>query len=93
MSAPSIEPFELEVCVDCYLYAGMATEPGTSTTAQDDACTRIQRDNGDARITLYAGSLEGDEGEGPEPHFSWSPCEFCLSTLGGDRYPITVVGY
>ena len=31
--------------------------------------------------------VDGDEvGEGPEPGFSWSPCEICGSSLGGDRH-------
>lgn len=32
-----------------------------------------------------------DEGDGPEPFFSWSPCGACGSRLGGDRYGCTVV--
>ena len=28
----------------------------------------------------------GDDNEIKEPHFSWSPCDGCGSSLGGDRY-------
>ena len=32
--------------------------------------------------------MEGDAYEcAGEPSFSWSPCEVCDSTLGGDRHP------
>ena len=30
---------------------------------------------------------DADNYDGPEPYFSWSACEGCGSTLGGDRYP------
>lgn len=31
--------------------------------------------------------IEEWDDDGPEPFFSWSACETCGSTLGGDRHP------
>lgn len=34
---------------------------------------------------------EGDEEHRCEPNFSWSQCDSCGSTLGGDREPATMI--
>lgn len=88
------EVMELSACSDCYQYAAGTLEGGAS--AQIAAHKRIARDNGlddgpglAQRVQISTG--DGDGLYGIEPHFSWSPCEFCLSRLGGDRYPVVVI--
>lgn len=39
---------------------------------------------------IGADALVGSSEDG-DPHFSWSPCEGCGCTLGGDRYTVPVV--
>lgn len=33
----------------------------------------------------------GEHGDTLDPHFSWSPCDCCGDTLGGDRYECEAV--
>ena len=80
------EMIELDVCVDCLMLAAGydAHELGHEIPqAVLDAPARIARDNSVERVTVVP-----EDGEG---HFSWSPCELCLSTLGGDRFRVTVI--
>ena len=81
------ETVELDVCVDCLMLAAGydAQDLGHELPqAVLDAPARVARDNNVERVTIVPG--EGDAG-----HFSWSPCELCLSTLGGDRHAVTVI--
>lgn len=81
-------PPALEVCVDCYCYAA-----GMGESLDDDTLARI--------ATAYAerGALEpecpsrygrcrivdGDRLHCDGAGFSWQPCDYCGSALGGDR--------
>lgn len=72
----------IEVCVDClHLLANGECPDDTDTELHALKMAAVW---GDAEITL--GALdEDDDGDGPEPFFSWSPCDGCHSQLGGDR--------
>jgi len=77
--------FEGQACVDCTLI--IANDDGSGIT--DPA----QHRQNIAHVGL--GKLGGvvmacdDDCEG---YFSWSPCDYCGSTLGGERHPIAVLG-
>ena len=43
-----------------------------------------------APLNRLDGYLIGWDSE-VEAHFSWSPCDGCGDTLGGDRYAVTIV--
>lgn len=72
VTTPRIEPTELSVCADCvYVLAN-----GAENEEQEAAADAIA-----GRYT--AGELVPG---GDDLGFSWSQCEGCLSTLGGDRF-------
>ncbi len=99
MSAPNvIDSVKLWACVDCYQFAAGVLE--TDATAQIEALQRMRRDNAPHTVALIAGGDHEDwcqlddgseECSCDDGGFSWSPCEVCLSTLGGDRYAVTML--
>lgn len=95
-----METIELAACVDCYMFLhGIPAEDRGEDYPEETlkAIERIAADNGGARID--AGGVACDY---PDDHvdgdcdcgeygFSWSRCEVCLSSLGGDRYGVTLI--
>lgn len=90
----------LRVCQDCYLAHHGILEDGDPDHVPDREPLGEVPDG----VTLTAGLLReahdpwcddpdtcSIEGEGCEHHtFSWSPCDGCGSTLGGDRHALTM---
>lgn len=73
-------PFRLAICVDCVaLLANGEVTDGEGNDIADELEQHIRDMWGDTEITLG-----WDENDG-EPWFSWSACDCCGSTLGGNR--------
>lgn len=87
----------IDVCVDCYYAAN-----GIETTNEPD---REPLGLLDDSVEVTPGCLDCERCEhpdcGPAPvcdcgwndrghGFSWSACQGCGSTLGGDRYPLVI---
>lgn len=79
-----IESTTIWVCVDCYLaHHGLLDE---SATPDREPLKLIS--DGDR---LYSGIAFGEGSEQCEQiTFTWSACEGCGSTLGGERYAMTL---
>jgi hypothetical protein len=79
------ERIEMEVCVDCL----MVDANGESEGIEPEALARIEKAYTDATADgwYYANNCD----ENCEGWFSWSPCGFCGSTLGGDRHPAVLL--
>lgn len=89
-------PRGLEICIDCVslLANGEVFDSEGNNIATEHAAA-IEREWPDTEITLgrmhteeclrFSDCCEHTDGPEPEPWFSWSPCEACGSTLGGDR--------
>lgn len=69
----------VSVCIDCALLA--ANDEPPLDRADTEPAPLALLDAGD---TLVVGSAD------EEPHFSWSPCQACGSTLGGDRFDAVI---
>lgn len=77
-----------DICPDClYTDANGWNEEHTGRPLPDPA-----------PLSLLAGYLIGpdcddleDMDKALEPSFSWSPCQGCGCTLGGDRYTVRIV--
>lgn len=79
---------EIAVCTDCLMLLANAEAfdaEGNEITEQVGA--NIQDLWGNTEITL--GSVDDTEDTADEGYFSWSSCDGCGSTLGGDRYTAT----
>ena len=86
-----MEIFTLDACVNCLMYAAGYSEHELGAprpAAVAEGFDRISRDNSPELVIINPGGFEEDESES---HFSWSPCDICLSSLGGDRHPVTVI--
>lgn len=83
---PTEYGYDVSVCVDCTYVLANGELPGDSeTTLAEHVAAMNEREPDATDITLNA--PEGDE----EPFFfSWSSCDGCGSTLGGDRHPAVV---
>lgn len=77
---------ELSVCVDCLAIAANG-ELGQGDTKADEAHAEAMSSQlmGDAPWLVPACP------EDCEGWFSWSRCDGCGSTLGGDRHPAAIV--
>lgn len=76
---------ELKVCVDCaQIIANGEIDDGTDR-GQIVADLQVQIWGADAFGLVLSGDLD------EEPHFSWSSCDGCGSTLGGDRFDAAVL--
>jgi hypothetical protein len=80
MNATKTRPFRIEICIDCVaLLANGEVVDEEGNDIVDELQDHIGELWGDTEITL--GWDEND----PEPWFSWSSCDCCGSTLGGNR--------
>ena len=77
---------DLAVCGDCLSLLANGTVSDDLDGAADEAhAARMDAQWPDVEITL--GSVEPTDNDGLG--FSWSACQGCGSTLGGDRYAAT----
>lgn len=81
--AETTEHYDIEVCVDC-----------ANLIANGDT-TGIDSPEREAEVIAQAGIPDGYHvalncPEDCEGGFSWSRCDACLSTLGGDRHPAAI---
>lgn len=85
-TGPDGKPFtltQIEICRDCVLVHANG-EDG----CDDTDCRHGIPDSGwpvDTELTLGRLDADANAMEDTEPWFSWSPCEWCGSPLGGDR--------
>jgi hypothetical protein len=102
-----VDDVVLWACVDCLQYAAGIPEKDRGEPyppAVLEAVERMRRDNYPACVELIPGSGDHHDGcaqgqdydadcdcEYDNGGFSWSPCEMCLSSLGGDRHAITLL--
>lgn len=85
MPTPERTRVELQVCVDC-----LAIDANGADSIDDgEAVARFERAMETATRSgyVYANACP-EECEGS---FSWRPCDFCGSTLGGDRHPAVLI--
>lgn len=76
---------ELAICVACLEYTTKG-EVGDGGRTTEEVAAAIGQEWGD-----HAGGLTAACGENCDGWFSWSPCEGCGSTLGGERHPAVVL--
>jgi hypothetical protein len=76
----TVDADNLEFCVDCV----QAIANGEGTDAHTEAMVAIWGAGPNGVIGLV---LDLPIDEDFAPWFSWSRCDGCGSTLGGDRYP------
>jgi hypothetical protein len=76
---------ELEVCVDCLAQDAN----GESEGADDGFLERFTRAMESARADGW--EYSNNCPEDCEGGFSWAPCDFCGSRLGGDRHPAVLM--
>ena len=102
-----VEDAVLWACTDCYQFAAGIPEEDRGEPyppAVLEGLERMKRDNYPASVELVAGSGDHHDGcsselDGGEScdceydvgGFSWSPCQCCLSSLGGDRFAVTML--
>ena len=85
----------LEACLDCYLayHEGDAlTLPGDVTSVTDGISPeQHNKDCGAFELSEDDGNFyaTGNDCECEVINFSWSRCDFCGSTLGGERHLMT----
>ena len=81
-----IDSIEYSVCVDCLL--AVAHDEGGHDIA--DAVARELNGRSGHFSTGVAATEDDPDGAGHE-EFSWQQCELCRSTLGGERYGVTLL--
>lgn len=88
------DTYEYEVCIDCYEYiAEFEPHPDDEEGLEERIQAAIDRELDGAEGQLHCGvapTVENPEGYGIMG-FSMRPCELCRSTLGGDRYGVTML--
>lgn len=78
---------ELEACMDCVQLIANGEVPHDWTDAQiEEWESRIEERWKDSETHAVIGGEEDTEA-----YFSWRPCGYCGSSLGGDRYPIALL--
>lgn len=80
---------EIEVCTDCLMAAANGLHGWECDEDWLDAYETACKTYGGDPIPV---SEDSENGWSCNGHFSWSPCEFCGSKLGGDRYPAVLMG-
>lgn len=83
----TLTPTPIEVCTDCLIVLAH----GVESDAEGETWERLSaRWPGEDPVTTPAVTLGSRDEDAPEdPYFSWSPCDGCGSTLGGDRQHAT----
>jgi len=78
---------ELTVCSDCLQVAANGREAGA-----------VHEEGSGCHVERYAAAVERFGSEpvpctwpGDGQHFSWYPCGFCGSRLGGDRFDAVIL--
>jgi hypothetical protein len=78
----TLERIEMEVCVDCLVIdANGPDEVDPEAVARFEAASILNEG------WTYANNCPED----CEGWFSWTPCDYCGSTLGGDRHPAVLI--
>lgn len=70
---------EIEICVDCL----MMSANGLHGWEYDENWLKAYN----SAVSEYGTEPVPNCGENCEGGFSWDPCDFCNSPLGGDRHP------
>lgn len=74
---------ELAICADCLFWFDYGDLPSDSERGADEFVADVRRTLGeDVRHVVVTGEELG---------FSWSACESCGSTLGGDRFSAAIL--
>ena len=81
--------YDTAACVDCYMTAALGA-PSDDPDYIPAAVPLSNIERGE-RVELGHKFPHGDP-DSTHLGFSWSPCETCGSTLGGDRYAVSVWG-
>jgi hypothetical protein len=72
-----MEAINVEICTNCLLVA-----------VNDDRSSLVRGDPMPLSKMTYGETLTTREGE---PYFSWSSCDTCAQTLGGERHPAVIL--
>lgn len=82
---------DLAICCDCAALAhGFSAHERGLPYPQSvlDAPARVANDNHVAPHQVEVIVISAHE---HEPHFSWSRCDLCLTSLGGDRFDAEIL--
>lgn len=92
-----------EVCPDCIAWLANGDLSALDLLPAGEAAARGEAVRYGARLLVAGWELYADvhadpvgpddDGDGPEPSFSWQRCAGCGDGHGGDRYPVTVSGW
>ena len=93
-----MDQITLWACIDCYMGAHGILEDADTIATYADTVARVARDNAPLTIDITPGGAceqwEDEEHVGNcecnSVAFSYSPCELCLSSLGGTRHAVTL---
>jgi hypothetical protein len=80
--------YDCTACTDCYATAAL----GAPSDDPDYTPAVIPLSSIDAGERVETGHRFPLDGDSDTREFSWTPCETCGSTLGGDRYAVSVWG-
>ena len=78
-------PLEIDICADCLYTDANGWDERTTGRPLPDPAPLSHLDG------FLIGGYQSDGNGYLEPSFSWSPCDGCGCTLGGDRYAVTIV--
>lgn len=83
--------YDLAICVDCLMMLANGELGQGDTAAEDAHAEKMAAQWGDAELTLGSLGVDStdDDDERDQLGFSWSSCEGCGSTFGGDRFAAT----
>jgi hypothetical protein len=80
----SKEIIDVKGCVDCLMFCANGDFPPENTEQEDQKLIGAFHHIYDQGFDVCAGSE--DEGL-----FSWTPCDICNSSLGGDRFTMHLI--
>ena len=101
-----MDPISYDVCPDCLMFIANGTGPEYLTLEEDgdakyearlaEIVAGVEREQDtEQNSCLVAGDCRAEpfglEEHSHEGSFSWSPCECCGSSLGGDRYKAALI--
>ncbi len=91
------QTYMASICTDCYMFNHNGDD-SFSDYVTPEMESHI-RQGFDKLGNVIIGDHHGDDCDHDwdwqcvcyETHFSWSPCDICESSLGGDRYDVDIV--
>ena len=86
-----VDTIALSVCADCLMFIANGDLPTDDDPERDaEIIAGVEREQASGSH-LCAGGIDDDPDAPDEGGFSWSSCDCCNSSLGGDRFKATLL--